>query len=243
MCLRSQPQLIMSFDACPPARRRKSAWERRQQRLRSDARLASRLITGLSSIDSHRGNRLSSAGSVLQRALLACTRGSRDSGDADEVGDVLDESVCADIAGEVVGANEFEVNDDEVVDSSGHWLPLPEVTSIHVDAEDVHEMAQRTHWNDGEVNEDERDEIVMPRVCTRVDDVSYDVSSGRVRGFAGHGAPDDSDSDFDDFSCNRCGASAGDANPVHGYPCPHCHACSKRCVQGHNRIAGHACHA
>ena len=106
------------------------------------------------------------------------------------------------------------------------------------------------------VHGDACEDVVVDKVevgGTRVDDVSYDVSSGRggavehdgsvVLGFAGHGAPEDSDSDLDDFSCNRCGASAGDANPVHGYPCPHCHACSKRCVEGHNRIAGHACHA
>eukprot|EP00971_Amphidinium_carterae_P342864 6482318-Amphidinium_carterae.1 len=64
----------MEMYTVKPQRQKKSAWDRRQQRLRSEARCISRIVAGFASIDDHRGNQLSAAGRVLYRELAKGNR-------------------------------------------------------------------------------------------------------------------------------------------------------------------------
>ena len=61
-------------------RRKKTARERRQQRLRADARLAQRLVKGLLSVDEHRGGCLSRLGAELFLALQGQGQGQAQAG-------------------------------------------------------------------------------------------------------------------------------------------------------------------
>ena len=58
-----------SAAAGSPVRRKKSALERRQQRMRAEARLMQKLLLGFHELSSHRGCQLSMLGSALQVAL------------------------------------------------------------------------------------------------------------------------------------------------------------------------------
>ena len=62
----------MAFSVADGGRRKQKPAERREQRRRSETRTLTRLMAGLSSIDSHRGNLLSKVGKVLFDGLQVC---------------------------------------------------------------------------------------------------------------------------------------------------------------------------